>query len=53
MLQNGVINRFEKLEEIIEFDDQEQKVKRQNLTSLVLVQFHTPLEMFSLVVDGG
>lgn len=34
-LQKAVVNRFEKSEEIIKFDDQEQKVKRQNLTSLI------------------
>ena len=34
-LQKAVGNRLEKVEEIIEFDDQEQKVKRQNLTSSV------------------
>ena len=34
-LQKEMLNRFEKIEEIIEFDDQEQKVQRQNLTSLM------------------
>ena len=32
MLQKVVINRFEKIEEINKFYDEEQKVKRQNLT---------------------
>ena len=31
-LQKIMVNRFEKIEEIIKFDDQEQKVGRQNLT---------------------
>ena len=31
-LQKALVNRFKKIEEIILFDDQEQKVKRQNLT---------------------
>ena len=34
-LQKAIVNRFEKIEEIINFDDQEQKVRRQNLTSSV------------------
>ena len=29
-LQKAVINRFDKIEEFIEFDDQGQKVQRQN-----------------------
>lgn len=31
-LQKAVVNRFKKIEEIIDFDDQEQKVRRKNLT---------------------
>ena len=31
-LQKIMVNRFEKIEEIIDFDDQEQKVRRQNLS---------------------
>ena len=31
-LQKAVVNRFEKTEEIIKFDDQEQRVKMPNLT---------------------
>ena len=30
-LQKAVVKRFEKIEEFIEFDDQGQKVQRQNL----------------------
>lgn len=34
-LQKAAVNRFEKIEKIIKFDDLEQNVKRQNLTSSV------------------
>ena len=35
MLQNTVVKRFEKIKEFIKFDDQRQKVQRQNLDSSV------------------
>ena len=35
ILQESMVNKFKKIEKIIDFDDQEEKVKRQNLTSSV------------------
>ena len=34
-MQKSIVNRFGKIKEIIDFDDQEQKVRRQTLTSPV------------------
>ena len=38
-LQKAVVNRSEKIEEIMKFDDQEQKVQRQNLTLMICKNF--------------
>ena len=42
-------NRFEKIEELIEFDDQGQKVQRQNLASSVCTKFWHSLSRVILV----